>query len=162
MRLVPWSRSQSASPGLVVVLASSLVLASGCSSGPSGSSARIEDTGEYQGLKNLGEMYRIVSTSLKRPPKSINELRAAEAEVPGGFSMLGEPNVAIYFDAELPEVSGKPSGDGAPAILAYERMVPIQGGLVLLLDRSIRQMTPVEFKAAKKAGTKPWTAPAGS
>jgi hypothetical protein len=127
----------------------------GC--GPSGPENALGRTAEGQGLKNLGEMYRVASEDLKRPPKDIGELRKAEGQVPGGFSSLGEQNVAIYFGAELPELSGKAAeGD---AILAYERPVPLQGGLVLMLDRSVRKMTPEEFKAAKKAGKTPWTAP---
>ena len=95
-------------------------------------------------------MYRIVSAELKRPPKTIAELRKAESEVPGGFSMLGESNVEIYFNAALPEVQGKSAADTGQTILAFERTVPLQGGLALMLDRSIRRMSVEEFKAAKK------------
>src|SRR5262245_8047840 len=95
---------RSASPGIGAFVL--LVLTSGCGSSATLSSG-LEDTAEYQGMKNLGEMYRIVSASLKRPPKNISELRQAEAEVPGGFSTLGETNVAIFFNAELPGASDK-------------------------------------------------------
>lgn len=144
-----------------LVLAGAAASQLGCAPAPSPSS-QLEDTAEYQGLKNLGEMYRLVSVELKRPPKSIAELRQAEKDVPGGFSMLGETNVGIYFGVELPEVSGKPQADASATVLAYERTAPLQGGLALFLDRSVRRVTVEEFKAAKKAGAKPWVAPAGS
>jgi hypothetical protein len=122
----------------------------------------MENSAEAQGLKSLGEMYRIVSESLKRPPKNIAELRVAEAQVPGGFSRIGDQNVAIFFDAEMPDLAHKPSEDAARTVLAYDRMVPRQGGFVLMLDRSVRKMSAEEFKAAKKAGKTAWIAPAGS
>src|SRR5262245_60564557 len=124
-----------------------LGLASGCGSSVE---QKEEASAEAQGLKNLGEMYRIVSESLKRPPKDIGELRAAEAQVPGGFSSLGEPNVAIFFGVETPGPSGKSVEGASETILAYDRMVPRQGGFVLMLDRSVRKMSAEEFKAAKK------------
>jgi hypothetical protein len=142
-------------------LALALGLAVGCGSG-SPEQASLEGTAEYQGMKNLCAMYRIVSTSMKRPPRSINELRKAEAEVPGGFGGIGESNVAIYFGAELPEVSGKLVEGASETVLAYDRMVPRQGGVALMLDGTVRQLSPEEFRAAKKAGTKPWIAPPGS
>jgi hypothetical protein len=122
----------------------------------------METSAEAQGLKSLGEMYRIVSESLKRPPKGIGELRTAEAKVPGGFNSIGEQNVAIYFGAEMPDLTDKPATDAGDTILAYDRMVPRQGGYVLMLDRTVRRMSPEEFKAAKKAGKTAWISPAGS
>ena len=135
-------------------------LAPGCNS--SSEQAAMETSAEAQGLKSLGEMYRIVSQSLKRPPKDIGELRAAEAQVPGVFSSIGEQNVAIFFGAEMPDRPGKPGEGASGTILAYDRMVPRQGGFVLMLDRSVRKMSAEEFKAAKKAGKTAWVAPAGS
>jgi len=142
------------------MLTSLVMAASGCgSSAPTGTS--IEGTAEFQGLKNLGEMYRIVSTRSNRPPKDIDELRKAEDEVPGGFSSLGEGNVAIFFGVALhdPATAG---GDAGQTVLAYERLAPSQGGLVLYVDGNVKRLLPDEFKQAKKAGTKPWVAPAGS
>ena len=37
-------------------------------------------------------------------------------------------------------------------VLAYEKKVPDSGGLVLMLDRTIKEMSREEFKAAKMAG----------
>jgi hypothetical protein len=150
-------RSAAAAVGTLLVIA----LASGCGSSAS-RATDLEGTAEFQGMKNLGEMYRLVSESLKRPPRTIGELRKAEAQVPGGFSSLGEQNVAIFFGAELPELSGKPAEGASETVLAYDRLTPQQGGVVLMLDRSIRKLTAAEFKAAKKAGKTPWTAPPGS
>lgn len=143
------------------MLMSSLVLASSGCGGSASTETGIEETAEFQGLKNLGEMYRIVSTRSKRPPNDIDELRQAEDEVPGGFSSLGEGNVAIFFGVALPDPATA-SGDTGQTVLAYERLAPSQGGLVLFVDGNVKRLSSVEFEKAKKAGTKAWVAPAGS
>jgi hypothetical protein len=141
-----------------VVLAILLALGAAPGCGRStGSQGGLEGTSEFQGMQNLGVMYRVMSDELKRPPKRIEELRRAEAQVPGGFSSLGEPNVAIYFGAAMSDTP-----DAKETVLAYDRLVPRQGGVVLMCDGSVRTMTPDEFRAAKKAGKTPWTAPPGS
>jgi hypothetical protein len=124
----------------------------------------MDTSAEAQGLKNLGKMYRIVSESLKRPPKTIHELRKAEAQVPGGFNSIGETNVGIYFGAPMADASGTQGAENSETetVLAYDRMVPLQGGYVLMLDGSVRKISAREFKTAKKAGKTVWLAPPGS
>jgi hypothetical protein len=155
-----WKRSCRSTAALVVGVLLAAAGAAGCGSSPE--KAAMDTSAEAQGLKNLGKMYAIVSRSLKRPPKSIDELRKAESEVPGGFNSVGETNVAIFLGAELAEAPGKPGDDAAETVLAYDRMVPLQGGYVLMRDGSVRRISAGEFKTAKKAGKKPWTAPPGS
>ena len=41
------------------------------------------------------------------------------------------------------------SPDAAAKVLAYEKDVPQQGGLVLMGNRTVKQMTAQEFQAAK-------------
>lgn len=142
-------------PGTYLVLA--LAAAAGCGSSPE--DRELRDSGEAQGLRGLGEMYRVATEDLKRPPKTIGELRKAEDRVPGGLSGIGLENVAIYFDAVLPEAAGDPGGEASRTVLAYDRMVPKQGGFVLMLDRSVRKLTADEFKAALKVGKTAWVAP---
>jgi hypothetical protein len=148
----------------VIAVATTLVVALGLSSGCGTGAAVVEadNSMEAQGLRNLGAMYRAASESLSRPPKSIVELRKAEAQVPGGFSDIGETNVAIYLGVPLPPASGGPAAGASETVLAYDRMAPHQGGYVLLLDGSVKKLTAAEFKAARKAGTKPWMSAPGS
>jgi hypothetical protein len=143
---------------LVAGLVFAAAIAPGCSSSPQ--QAELDTSAQAQGLKNLGKMYAIVSRSLGRPPKTVDELRKAEAEVPGGFNSIGETNVAIFLGAELPDQPGKPAD--SETVLAYDRLVPIQGGYVLMLDGSVRKLSATDFKTARKAGKTPWIAPAGS
>jgi hypothetical protein len=138
-----------------------VVLGSGCG-GSSPERAAAETSSEAQGLRQLGVMYKLVTEQLKRPPKDVGELRLAEAQVPGGFSGIGESNVAIYFGVALPGAEGGSAPDAAATILAYDRLAPSQGGYVLFLDGSVSKLSAEEFKTAKKAGKTAWTAPAGS
>ena len=156
----PWEGCYRSTAAVVVCLLLATAGAAGCGSSPEKSA--METSAEAQGLKNLGKMYGVVSRSLKRAPKTIDELRKAESEVPGGFNSVGETNVAIFLGAELAESTGKPGDDAAETVLAYDRMVPLQGGYVLMRDGSVRRMSADEFKTAKKAGKKPWISPPGS
>lgn len=97
-------------------------------------------------------MYRIVSQSLGRPPKNFGELHAAEKDVPGGMSDIGEENVYVFFGAALSDLEGAPGAVKSDKVLAYDRITPEQGGHVLLLDRTVQVMSREEFKAAPKAG----------
>jgi hypothetical protein len=161
MRSLDWRQVRSGRvAGLVVGALFLVAVAPGCGGSPQ--QAELDTSAEAQGLKNLGKMYRIVSESLKRPPKTINELRKAEAQVPGGFNSIGETNVGIYFDVQMADASGKPGAETSEAVLAYDRMVPMQGGFVLMLDGSVRRISASEFKTAKKAGKTAWLAPPGS
>ena len=150
------SPKRMAGPLLVGALLSVATLA-GCGSSPE--ARELRSSGEAQGLAGLGRMYRVASDELGRPPKTIEELRKAEARVPGGLSGIGVENVAIYFGAELPAAAGTPGDGASETILAYDRMVPRQGGFVLMLDQSVRKMSAGEFKSAKKAGKTAWVAP---
>ncbi|WP_165071342.1 hypothetical protein [Paludisphaera rhizosphaerae] len=124
----------------------------GCGSGADGREA-VEPI-EAQGLRNIGKMYSIAAEKLSRPPNTIDEIRKVESEVPGGFSDLGERDVAIYMGAKPAE-----GPEAAATILAYDRNTPRQGGYALMLDGNVKMFSVDEFKSAKKAGAKPWTAP---
>jgi hypothetical protein len=145
---------------VATILAITLGLSAGCGTGAA--VAEADKSTEAQGLRNLGAMYRVASESLSRPPKTIAELRKAEAQVPGGFSDIGETNVAIYLGVPLPPASGGPTDGASETVLAYDRMAPHQGGYVLRLDGSVKKLTAAEFKAARKAGSKPWMSAPGS
>lgn len=108
---------------------------------------------EALGLQSLGEAYRTISVVNKRPPKGIKEVEQASAASPGGMGSLDESNVVVFWGAELNDLSEEPGKVPSDKVLAYEKKVPTQGGYVLLLDRTIKKMTPEEFKSAPKAGT---------
>ncbi len=57
-----------------------------------------------------------------------------------------------FYQAQLPDLSEGPGKGPDDVVLAYEKNVPTEGGLVLMLNRSVKKLTADEFKAARKAG----------
>ena len=70
------------------------------------------------------------------------------------MAAIKSKSVVVLYGATLPDVGEEPGKVKSDEILAYETKVPDQGGLVLLLDRTVREMTAEEFKNAKKASAK--------
>src|SRR5205823_2650218 len=97
---------------------------------------------------------RTISVTNNRPPKDMQELEQAGAASPGGLG-VDASNVVIFWGTALPDLSEEPGKVPSDKILAYEKKVPEQGGYVLMLDRTVKKMTPEEFRAAPKAGTVP-------
>ena len=125
----------------------------GC--GPSQEQAAMEQSQEAIGLQSLGEAYRTISLVNKRPPKRMQEVEQAAAASPSGLAGITASNVVVFWGAELTDLSEEPGKVPSDKILAYEKKVPEQGGYVLMLDRTVKKMTPEEFKAAPKAGKEP-------
>ena len=60
--------------------------------------------------------------------------------------------VVLRYGAMLSDTKEEPGQTPSDELLAYESQVPEKGGRVLMLDRTIKTMTPEEFKVAKLAG----------
>ncbi len=125
----------------------------GC--GHSQEQANMEQSMEAVGLQSLGEAYRTISVVSKRPPKKMQEIEQASAASPSGLSGIDASNMVIFWGAELSDLSEEPGKVPSDKILAYDKKVSEQGGYVLMLDRTVKKMTPEEFKAAPKAGKDP-------
>ncbi len=104
-------------------------------------------------LSDVGELYRIYSIQKGAPPKSIADFEPLANAQPIGYNALREGAVVARWGATLPDTNEEPGGTPSPQVLAYEKEAPDQGGLVLLLDRTVQPMTAAEFAAAPKAGT---------
>ncbi len=125
----------------------------GC--GPSQEQVVMQQSQEAVGLQSLGEAYRTISLVNKRPPKKMQEVEQASAASPSGLAGISASNVVVFWGAELSDLSEEPGKVPSDKILAYEKTVPEGGGYVLMLDRTVKKMTPEEFKAAPKAGKEP-------
>lgn len=62
---------------------------------------------------------------------------------------LKEGKIVFLWGASMKDIMK--AGSTSDTVLAYEKDVPTQGGLVLLADASVRKMSADEFKTAKKA-----------
>ncbi|AMV38045.1 hypothetical protein [Planctomyces sp. SH-PL62] len=105
-------------------------------------------------LNDIGEMYRQYAFSKKKPANSLADFAPLDTVAPLGFKALKDGDVIARAGVEIKDVmEGPATTDPADDVLAYAKEVPTSGGLVLMHNRTVKQMTADEFKAAKLAGT---------
>ena len=105
-------------------------------------------------LFDVGEALRAYQAQHGQPPKAaedvLNEM-GMEMLAPIGVMAIRDDEVVVYWGVTLPDTNEVATSDeGADTVLAYEKEVPDQGGYVLMVDRTVKQMTPEEFAAAAK------------
>ncbi len=135
-------------PGRVILVVILTGAATGCGSP---SQQVTQDSIESQMLMNLAENYRQYSIARKRPPRNLADLGAIQGVGGTEAEEVRMGNIVVQWGAKLPDISEEPGLVSSPEILAYWKDVPEMGGHVLMLDRTIKEMTPEEFKAAPKA-----------
>jgi hypothetical protein len=120
----------------------------GCG-GPTNAALGVEREEEVR-LQQVGEMLREYQISLGKPPKSVKQLVLNSGGSLGGFELVKAGDVIVSWGATLPDTKEEAGTSPAQEVLAYGKSVPEKGGPVLLLNRTIRRMTPEEFKAAPR------------
>lgn len=130
-------------------IAATVALA-GCGGGES--APLTPDLSRSLALSDVGELYRIHTLQKGAPPKAMADFEPLANAQPIGYNALREGTVVARWGAALPDTNEEPGGTPSPQVLAYEKEAPDQGGLVLLLDRTVKPMTAAEFAAAPKAG----------
>jgi hypothetical protein len=142
----------------MLVLCCLSVLASGC--GGSNQPPTLDQEQEGS-LIQVGEMYRSFQMTKNKPPVKFSDFITVRAVSGNGYEAVQSGKVVLRYGATLPDTKEEPGQSTSDEVLAYEKQVPESGGKVLLLNRTVKTMTPEEFKAAKLAGTessKPETA----
>ena len=118
-----------------------VVPACGGPAGPAaGTSGPIESS-------QLDEVYSLVKQHLdarKSLPKGPSDLRGWSEGFPTGYFAVQSGRVVVNW--------ATPPSETGEAVLAYEKDAPTAGGLVILQNRTVKQMTAAEFQAAPKAG----------
>ncbi|WP_165252565.1 hypothetical protein [Paludisphaera soli] len=105
-------------------------------------------------LNDVGEMYRQFAFAKKKPAATVADFAPLEQIAPLGLKALRDGDVIGRAGVEIQDVmEGPATTDPADAVLAYAKEVPTSGGPVLMHNRTVKQMTADEFKAAKLAGT---------
>jgi hypothetical protein len=137
--------------GLALGLGSLLGFLPGCGGYTPGQSGivggdKIENA-QSIALSEVGDMLRIRAEG-GGPPKNAADLAKYEKLFAVGYPKVKRGDIVLFY--------GIPLEDGAAdKVLAYEKKTPESGGLVLMQDgKTIKKMTPDEFKAAPKSGTK--------
>jgi hypothetical protein len=103
---------------------------------------------DERALMELANVYRDYSTKNQRGPKSLKDLKIKGQQYPIAVEMIKSGDLVVRWGA-----TPSRGGETPVAILAYVKMVPEQGGKVLMQDcKTIKQMTADEFRTAEKAG----------
>jgi hypothetical protein len=129
---------------VVVLLA---VLVAGCSSS--------RRQGEQKGptredeLREAGELLALSSGQGGRGYTTAADLARYAQGFPLGYQAVASGAIVIVPGATMP---GEGERGGSEAVVAYEKDVPTQGGLVLLHNRKVKKMTAAEWQAAPRAG----------
>lgn len=91
---------------------------------------------------DLGQIYSMYQRCVKnteKPPSGTEDLERYEPIFPAAFRRLKDGKYLVVWN-----VTSKDPG----TILAYEKDVPINGGVVLMADGAVKTMTAEQFKAA--------------
>ena len=124
----------------------------GCG-GPENTPEANKSATDQQVLVDVGELYRVYTISQKKPPTKLADLTSGEQVGPLGAQAIRNGDVIVRFGAALPDTAEDPGQSNSEEILAWQKETPEAGGMVLLLNRTVKSMTADEFKAASKAGT---------
>jgi hypothetical protein len=102
-------------------------------------------------MKMIGLAYHNFHDANNKPPSNAQDLLTIDPTVGPAVALIQSGEVIFIFDAKLSDMMQQGSGS---TVLAYEAKVPTAGGVVLLGDGSVKQMTAAEFQAAPKAQPK--------
>ena len=111
------------------------------------STAEIND----RSIKQVGQIYANFTKDAHKPPVGVKDFKRYAQMAPGAYNAVNSGDVDVIWGVKLEDLSEEGSKDSADEVLAYEKQVPKEGGLVLMKNRTVRKMTADEFKAAPKA-----------
>jgi hypothetical protein len=107
-----------------------------------------KEPGREDELREVAELLTLASGQGRGYDKPADLARYAEG-FPLGYRAVVSGAIVIVPGATMP---GEGERGGSEAVVAYEKDVPVQGGLVLLHNRTIKKMSPAEWQAAPRAG----------
>ncbi|QEG27194.1 hypothetical protein GobsT_19480 [Gemmata obscuriglobus] len=127
---------------MTVLLVSSILAVTGCGGGESKPTGMIGPSPD-QGLENLKVLLEQYQQDKGRPPAKMDEIMYLEPSYPAGVRGLVTETYVLIWGAKLQP--------GSTGVVAHEKAAAEKGGVVLLQDGTVKQMTAAEFKAAPKA-----------
>jgi hypothetical protein len=103
-------------------------------------------------LKQLGLMYHNYVDTNHKGPGSADDLKsmASGPQEQAVVQMAKDGKYVLIWGTTITEMQQNPGG-ASGTILGYDAGTPTGGGLVLMGDASVRNMTAAEFAAAPKA-----------
>jgi hypothetical protein len=116
------------------------LLALGCGGKPEA----MTDPTAADTAKDVAEMLKEFTEVYKRGPAGLVELADATASHPVGHAAVLSRRYTVAWRVPV-------SAAGAGSVLAHPTDAAAEGGVVVMQDGSVKQMTADEFKAAPKA-----------
>jgi hypothetical protein len=101
-------------------------------------------------LKEIGLMYHAYHDMYNKGPSGMQDLQQLASQYPDGYAGLQSGQFVLIYGGKLQEMIQGTSN----TVLGYEAAVPNSGGLVIMADGAVRQMTAQEFANAPKAQPK--------
>ena len=102
-------------------------------------------------LREVGGLIGSYCGEYRNPPAKVADLARYELGYPLGFQAVKSGDVVVVWGASMTIDEGGGSSSGTAEVMAHEKKVPTEGGLVLLQNGSVKEMTPAEFTATPKA-----------
>ncbi|SIO45941.1 hypothetical protein SAMN05444166_4910 [Singulisphaera sp. GP187] len=129
--------------------------AGGCGNGEDAKTVALIRTNEGLALEEIGRTYQSFVKRTQQPPKDMKDVLPSEQGYPTGINALKRGEVVVLWGAPLDRTP-----QGGSSVLAYEKKAPESGGIALMQDLSLKQLSADEFKAAPKAPGTASAAPA--
>lgn len=120
----------------------------GCSPNQDGSGG--PGPGGEDTLREVGGLISAYTGEQKRGPQKTGDLARYEPGFPLGYEAVKSGKIVVVWGAKMTIEEGG-GNVGTSDVVAYEKKVPAEGGLVLLQNGTVKQMTSDEFKSAPKA-----------
>ncbi len=118
----------------------------GCSSTPpTGGDAVASRTDE---LHDVAGLLRMSSGPGGKGPTKVQDLAKFENGHPAGYAAVKSGDIVVVWGVMM----GGEGDAGTEEVVAYEKQAPTDGGMVLLMNGKVKQMSAAEFNAARKAG----------
>ncbi len=131
---------------LATLLTILISVQAGCSSSNTPAAKSGQPAGSDLGFEVAG-ILRMYPGEFGNGPKKASDIKKYEAGFPIGYAAIQSGQIVVVWGAT---VAGE-GGGGTADVVAYEKEAPTAGGMVVLQNGTVKQMTAEEFKAAPKA-----------
>lgn len=117
-----------------------------CSKSVPGATDNPEEDQKYYELQEVGWLYEAGQVDRQKPPTKLKDLEPYQMGYPVGYQALRAGQCVVIWGVDM-------LNDPTPqqTVLAYRQEAATAGGMVLLVDKSIKTMTPEQLKAALPA-----------
>ena len=116
----------------------------GCSGSPQSEG---RTTPQATALTEVADLLRATTGPGGRGPARLADLARLEPQYPRGYQAVKSGEIVVVWGAPM---AGE-GETGTDAVIAYEKKVPTDGGLVLLHNGTVKEMSADAFKSAPKA-----------